>query len=271
MGTPIELERAVAALRADATAVDRMVAELPDAGWAAPTPAEGWTVADQIAHLAFVYSIAGLAAGQPEAFTAMAARVSAFGAFDAAVNAALDDYRALPPADLLARWRTERDAGIAALAAAPADGLVPWLVNPLPPVVLASAGMLETFAHGQDVADALGVTRAHTDRIAYLVHFAVRTRDFGYQARGLTPPAEEFRFEITLPSGIDLTFGPADADHRVTGPAVDLCLLVSRRRHADDLEVKAVGELAEQWLGIAQAYRGPAGPGRPASRPADRT
>ena len=258
-----ELQQAVRALAADAAEVDRLVADLSPQQWSTPTPAPGWSIAHQIGHLAFVCRIAGLAAAQPEAFTALAAQVgSGPGAFDAVVNAVLGEYVALEPAALLERWRAERDASVAALAAAPADGLVPWLVNPLPPAVLARAGMLELFAHGQDVADALGVHRTHTDRLRHVVAFAVRTRDFGYLARGLTPPDGEFRFELVAPSGATWEFGPADAAQRVTGDAVDLCLLVSRRRHPADLQLKAVGELAEQWLELAQAYRGPAGPGR---------
>jgi enediyne biosynthesis protein E11 len=86
--------------------------------------------------------------------------------------------------------------------------------------------------------------------------------DFGYLARGITPPEVEFRFEIVSPSGELMTFGPAEATNRVRGPAVDFCLLVTRRRHRDDLAVVAEGELADRWLDIAQAYRGPAGDGR---------
>ncbi len=262
-----ELQTVITALEAAASEFDALVADLDPADWARATPAEGWTIADQVAHVSFVFTIAGTAAGQPGAFRALIERIgSAPGAFDAAVTAALEGYRSLAPTALLARWRAERDAGIAALAAAPEDELVPWLVNPLPPAVLARAGMLELFAHGQDVADALGVCRTHTDRVRHIVGFAVRTRDFGYLSRGLTPPAEEFRFEVTGPSGAVWEFGPSDAEQRITGDAVDLCLLVSRRRHAADLQLKAVGEIAESWLDLAQAYRGPAGPGRRAAQ-----
>jgi uncharacterized protein (TIGR03084 family) len=90
----------------------------------------------------------------------------------------------------------------------------------------------------------------------------VRTWDFGYQARGLTVPDKEFRFELTAVSGELWVFGPADAAQRITGPAVDFCLLVTRRRHRADLSLAAVGAEADRWLDIAQAYRGPAGPGR---------
>ncbi|RZQ61124.1 TIGR03084 family metal-binding protein [Amycolatopsis suaedae] len=240
--------------------VDGLVAGLAADAWALPTPAAGWTVAHQIGHLAFIFRIAGLAAADPAAFQRMTAGLTQ--GFDAAVNAALADYVDDPPEALLARWRAERDAGIKALAAVPADQPVPWLVNPLPPAVLASAGMMELFGHGQDIADALGVTRQRTDRIGHLVGFVVRTWEFGYQARQLTPPATRFRFEITAPSGALWTFGPEDAGDRITGTAEDLCLLATRRRHRADLGLTATGAEADRWLDIAQAYRGPAGPGR---------
>ena len=123
--------------------------------------------------------------------------------------------------------------------------------------------MMELFGHGQDIADALGLRPERTDRLRHLVDFAVRTWDFGYQARQLDTPDVEFRFEITAPSGGQVwEFGPADATERISGPAADLCLLVTRRRHRADLALTAVGAEADRWLDLAQAYRGPAGPGR---------
>jgi uncharacterized protein (TIGR03084 family) len=240
--------------------VDRLVADLDDEGWRTPTPATGWTIAHQIAHLAATFRMAGLSASDPAAFQGMIARLSSD--FDANVVGAMAQYLADPPNVLLSRWRAERDTANKALAAAPPDQLVPWLVNPLPPSVLASAGMMELFGHGQDIADTLGVRREATDGIGHLVAFAVRTKDFGYLARGLNPPLDQFRFEITGPSGQLWAFGPEEAEQRVTGPAVDFCLLVTRRRHRTDLAVTAEGAVAEQWLDLAQAYRGPAGPGR---------
>ncbi|MCR6483526.1 TIGR03084 family metal-binding protein [Amycolatopsis sp. OK19-0408] len=250
----------IADLTAEAAEVDALVAGLTEAEWDTPTPAPGWSVRHQIGHLAFIFRIAGLSAAQPEAFEQLTASLT--GGLDVAVEAALQEYIHDPAEVLLTRWRAERDAGIKALAAVPGDRLVPWLVNPLPPYVLACAGMMELFGHGQDVADALGVRPVRTDRIKHLCGFAVRVRDFGYEARGLEPPAEEFRYELTGPSGAVWTFGPADATQRVTGSAEDFCLLVTRRRHHADLDVRAEGALAEAWLDVAQAYRGPAGEGR---------
>lgn len=250
----------IADLTEDAKEFEALVTGLDDADWQRPTPAPGWTVANQVAHLAFIFRLAGTAASDAELFGAMAAKAAAN--FEGAVNAALAEFENDPPEVLRSRWRAETDTAIKALAAVPADQVVPWLVRPLPPAVLCCAGMMEMFAHGQDIADALGVTREHTDRLWWVTFFTTMTWDFGYQARGMTPPDVQFRYELTAPSGATWEFGPADAEQRITGPAVDFCLLASRRRHRDDLALTATGADAETWLDIAQNYRGPAGEGR---------
>ncbi|GIF72131.1 TIGR03084 family metal-binding protein [Asanoa siamensis] len=255
-----ELRSVISDLVAEGDEIDDLVSDLEPAAWATPTPSPGWTVAHQIAHLAATFRLAALSASDPERFRALLGQLSPD--FNTNVDRALAEYLAEPPAVLLERWRTERATAEKALGALPLDQLVPWLVRPLPVAVLASAGMMELFGHGQDVADALRVRRTRTDRIGHLVGFAVRTWDFGYLARGLEVPEVAFRWEITAPSGRVWEFGPPDATERVTGPAEDFCLLVTRRRHPADLAVTATGPEATRWLTIAQAYRGPAGDGR---------
>jgi enediyne biosynthesis protein E11 len=247
-------------LAAEGEALDKIVAGLDASQWALQTPAPGWTVKHQVAHMASIFRIAGLAGSDPDAFVKLTA--GADKDFDAAVSGLLTPYLDLSADDLLARWRSERDAAVTTLAALPPDQLVPWVARYLPVRVLACAGMMELFAHGQDIADAIGAHREYTDRIGHLAWFATRNRDFGYQVRGLTPPEAEFRYELTAPSGTIWEFGPADAEQRITGPAVDFCLLVTRRRHRDDLAVRATGMVADEWLNIAQAYRGSPGQGR---------
>jgi uncharacterized protein (TIGR03084 family) len=259
-GRVTEQPNVVADLTAEGNDIDRLVADLDAAGWSTPTPAPGWTVAHQVAHLSATFKLAALAATSPEMFEAVTAKLSPD--FDANVDHAMAEFLAEPPDVLLARWRAERANAEKALGALPPDKMVPWLVRPLPVAVLAAAGMMELFGHGQDIADAVGVRREYTDRIRHLCGFAVRTWDFGYQARGLTPPDVAFRYELTAPSGRRWEFGPADAAQKVTGPAADFCLLVTRRRHRDDLALTATGADADEWLNVAQAYRGPAGAGR---------
>jgi uncharacterized protein (TIGR03084 family) len=257
------IDEVLADLRAEGDDVDAMVTGLSDRQWLTPTPAPGWTIAHQVAHLASTDGLTVLAATNP---AALEARREAMGAgfenSDEVIEAGVAEQLAGTPADVLTRWRTQRETAHDALAAVPPGQKVPWLVMPVSAATLASILFMELFAHGQDVADALGVVRQPTDRIRHLARFGVRTRDFAFMGRGLAPPAEEFRVELAAPSGAAWQFGPADAAGRVSGPAVDFCLLVTRRRHRDDLALVATGKDADLWLDIAQAYAGPPGPGR---------
>lgn len=254
------LDDVLADLVAEEDEVDAMVAGLPAARWEAPTPAPGWTITDQIAHLASVDSLMRRAATDPAGFAARTAKVG--GDIDAMVAAMLAEQLGGTRDELLARWRAGRTAARDALAAVPPGHKVTWLVVSMSAASLASMRMMELFAHGQDIADALGMARTPTDRIRHVARFGVRTRDFSFLARGLAPPAEEFRVELTAPSGQPWAFGTAGAAQRVTGPALDFCLLVTRRRHRDDLALTATGADADRWLDIAQAYGGPPGSGR---------
>ncbi len=240
--------------------LDDIVANLKPAQWELPTPAPGWTIKHQVAHLSSIARLAEIAASDPDRFGQLTA--GAAEDFDGAVNALLSPYLTASPTSLLARWRAERTAAAEALAALPPDQIVPWVARSIPAGILACAGIMELFAHGQDIADTVGAHRDHGDRIRHLAGFAARNRDFGYLVRGLTPPAEEFRFELTAPSGELWEFGPADAGQRIAGPALDFCLLATRRRHRDDLALRAYGSEADRWLDIAQAYRGSPGAGR---------
>ncbi|WP_380284419.1 TIGR03084 family metal-binding protein [Kitasatospora purpeofusca] len=256
----------LADLRAESAALDGLVAGLEPDGWALDTPAPGWTVAHQIAHLAWTDEWSELAARDPEAFVAESGRV--FGELVAAGTDPVEDGAARGaaerPAALLDRWRSGRERLAAALAAVPADARLPWLGPPMKAASMATARLMETWAHGQDVADALGVRREPTARLRHVAHLGVRTMGFAFTVHGRPAPQAPVRVELTAPDGGSWTWGPADAADRVTGPALDFCLLVTRRRHRDDLALTAVGEVATAWLPIAQAFAGPPGPGRAA-------
>jgi uncharacterized protein (TIGR03084 family) len=121
---------------------------------------------------------------------------------------------------------------------------------------------METWAHGQDVADALGVRRPPTARLRHVAFLGARTLGHSFATHGRTPPADPVRVELEAPGGQRWTFGPAAAADRVVGPALDFCLLVTRRRHRADLALVATGPVADEWLDLAQAFAGPPGPGR---------
>ena len=67
----------------------------------------------------------------------------------------------------------------------------------------------------------------------------------------------DVRVELTAPSGEAWTWGPEDATDRVTGPALDFCLVATQRRRPASTELVTEGPLAEEWIDIAQAFAGP--------------
>jgi uncharacterized protein (TIGR03084 family) len=257
------LEEVLTDLEAEGVALEAMVVGLDEAGWRTPTPAPGWDVATQIAHLAWTDEVAVAAATDKarwdgfvtEAFT------DPMGYVDAQ---ALEGGRAAP-AELLARWRTAGPALNEALRGYPDGQKMPWFGPPMSPTSMATARFMETWAHSLDVAEALGIETEPTDRIRHITHLGVRTRNFSFGVHSLAPPAEEFRIELRSPSGELWEWGPADAAQSVRGSAFDFCLRVTQRRHRDDLDLVAVGPDADRWLDIAQAFAGPPGPGREAT------
>ncbi|HEV2886234.1 MAG TPA: TIGR03084 family metal-binding protein [Jatrophihabitans sp.] len=256
-----DIHALLADLHAESDELDGMVAELDEQGWTLPTPAPGWTIAHQIAHLNWTDDLAVLAATDPDAFTGLVQRaLDAPGRF---VDDGAAEGARLPPGELLRRWRAGRARLAECLATLPAGTRLVWMGPPMSAASMATARLMETWAHGLDVADALGVTRRPTGRLHHIAWLAVRTRDFAFRARGKAAPDAPFRIELTAPDGSLWTFGSPEAEQSVTGPALDLCLLATQRRHRSDLALTAVGPDADAWLDLAQAFAGPPGTGRP--------
>ncbi|MEV0001367.1 TIGR03084 family metal-binding protein [Micromonospora sp. NPDC050980] len=259
----VDLTALLADLAVESEQLDALVAELPADGWERPTPAPGWTVAHQIAHLAWTDHVAGLAATDADAFYAT---VLSAPDLTRLVDDGAESFLA-PPAALLTRWRDGRVALAAALAATPAGEKLPWYGTRMSAASMTTARIMETWAHGADVADALDVTRAPTARLRHVAHLGFRTLGHGFAAHGRDTPAAPVRVELAAPAGGGVwAFGPADATDRVTGPALDFCLLVTQRRHRADLALVAVGPVADEWLDVAQAFAGPPGGKREPTR-----
>ncbi|MCW2867501.1 MAG: hypothetical protein JWR20_1689 [Marmoricola sp.] len=254
------LEQVLTDLAAEGDVLEQLVAEIDDAAWRTPTPAPGWDVATQVAHLAWTDEVAVAAATDKAAWDALVLR--ALEDPDGFVDAEALAGGRVEPAVLLERWRRGRGALADALRSVPAGERLPWFGPPMSPTSMATARFMETWAHTLDVADALGAVVAPTDRIRHVAHLGVRTRGFSFASNGLTPPAEEVRVELVAPSGETWTWGPEDAVEQVTGSAYDFCLRGTQRRHRADLDLHATGPGADQWLDIAQAFAGPPGPGR---------
>jgi uncharacterized protein (TIGR03084 family) len=139
---------------------------------------------------------------------------------------------------------------------------VPWFGPAMSAASSLTARLMETWAHTQDIADTLGVAREPTARLRHVAHIGVGARAFSYAVHGKPAPSAPVRVELVGPSGATWAWGPEQAGDRITGPALDFCLLVTQRRHRDDVDLSIEGPAATEWMAIAQAFAGTAGSGR---------
>jgi len=252
-------------LRADlvdeSAALTDVVAPLDAAALDAPTPAEGWTIRDQLSHLAGFDEAAVTAAVEPEAFLADLERRLTEG--DDPIAGYTAQGRAMAPPAVRAWWQEARARLLEVLGGLDARQRVPWYGPPMSAMSHATARLMETWAHGVDVRDALGFEPVASARLRHVAHLGIGARPFAFANRGLELPEGPLDVVLTAPDGETWTWGPGDADDRVSGPALDFCLLVTQRRHRDDLSLEVRGVGAEAWVAIAQAFAGAPGPGRP--------
>ncbi len=242
-----------------------LVDALPDdaSEWDLPTPAEGWAVRDQVSHLAFFDDLGRMAMVEPEVFAVKAEGIIESGRDP--MQEHLVAGRSMGGDALLEWWSGAHRAMADAFAGADSSARVPWFGPPMGAMSFVSARLMETWAHGQDLADAFGRVRVPSDRLRHVAHLGVRARPFSYAVRGLAVPDGRIDVVLGAPSGAEWTWEVGDGDDgvgSVSGPALDFCIVVTQRRNLADTDLVIRGDGATEWMEIAQAFAGPPGSGR---------
>jgi uncharacterized protein (TIGR03084 family) len=250
----LKLQQICSDLRDECEWLDNLVAPLSEVQWNLITPFVGWSIKTEIAHLAYFDSTARLAATDPQTFKKHL--VSVFQSPEKYMESQRK-IRTEVPGKVLKFWRQERKALVDILETLNRKDRLPWYGPPMSALSFATARLMETWAHGQDVADTLGVAHTPTDRLRHISHLGVSTFGWSYANRGIKVPDVAFRVELTGPSGKIWTWGPPDAAESICGTAEDFCLVVVQRRHVDDTNLKITGEIMRDWMLIAQAFAGP--------------
>jgi uncharacterized protein (TIGR03084 family) len=258
---PADLRALTLDLVYESASLGGMLAALTANQWRLRTPAPGWTIADQVSHLAYFDETTLASIRDPERFRREAAALAGRG--DDFPDQIAAEYRHLGPAELLTWFMTARRALLQGYGSADPGARLPWYGLDMGPASSITARLMETWAHGQDIADTLGIERPATGRLRHVAYLGIRSLPYSYSVNGLPQPDAPIRVELAAPDGGEWTWGPATAADRVRGTALDFCLVVTQRRHRSDTGLVITGETATQWIGIAQAFAGAAGPGRP--------
>jgi uncharacterized protein (TIGR03084 family) len=261
MGEPPSLEQLCADLAAEHEWLLDAVANLDREALSLMTPAEGWTVRDQLTHLAFFDDRAVQAAVDPEGFAEEVERARKdFGAYEAAH---LEYGRSMGDAALIGWFNGARNRLVDLFSRMDPKERLPWYGPSMSARSSATARYMETWAHGLDVADALGVQMPLTDRVRHVCELGVRTRGWSFAVRGLDEPEGEVYVELTAPSGARWQWGALDAPGgSVIGRAEAFAAVVTQRRALEASGLEVAGPVASAWMEIAQCFAGPPGTGR---------
>ncbi|WP_429517189.1 TIGR03084 family metal-binding protein [Rhodococcus sp. BE178] len=225
------------------------------------TPAAGWAIRDQISHLAYFDDAAVSAIRTPDRFRVDAAELIADG-MDFPDRIAVT-YREIPAAGLLDWFVQARQNLLATLGEAEPRARIPWYGPEMSIASMATARLMETWAHGQDVYDAVRLPHPANPGLRSIAHLGVGALPFVHTLNGLEVPADPVRVELIDPiTQVRWVWGPESATNTVAGPAEDFVLAVTQRRNVADTALTVTGAVATAWMRIAQAYAGAPGAGR---------
>ena len=237
--------------------LDALCATLTPDEWQRRSAFYGWTPWDEIAHLCYFDETALVSVTDPERFAREAAALNERAAREEISAIARDSFGHLDGPALLAHWRTRYQALAAALAPLDPKARLGWYGPMMSARSFATARLMETWAHGQDIWDVIRRLRPATPRLKHIAHLGVTTFAWTFVNRGLPVPEAAPYVELQAPGGAVWTWGdPASAD-RVSGTAEDFCLVVTQRRHVADTALDFTAGPVAQWLAVAQCFAGP--------------
>jgi uncharacterized protein (TIGR03084 family) len=242
-------------LRAEGRELDALLARLTDADWARETAFKRWTVWDVVAHLHLSDHMGMTSlAGEAQFRTLMRDMRDAGVPMTAYARRWLGD---LPGAALRDRWRALLVALCDGLEASDPERRLAWAGPGMKPRMFATARQMETWAHGSEIHDLLGIERRETDRIRNIATIGVRTFGWTFANRKIDPPAPAPFVRLTAPSGAVWEWNEPQADNCVEGRAVEFCQVVTQTRNVADTQLRVLGEPARRWMAIAQCFAGP--------------
>ena len=146
--------------------------------------------------------------------------------------------------------RTER------FASADPKKRVKWMGPDMSARSSISARHMETWAHAQELYDTLGVDRINEDRIKNIVIIGNNTFKYCFTINKKELPEETPRLELTAPSGEVWEFNNPTNENKITGKAEEFCQVVTQVRNIEDVNLNVSGDIANDWMSIAQCFAG---------------
>lgn len=226
--------------------------------WQLSSDFYGWTPFDEVSHLCYFDETALKSATDPQAFVRDTAALEKRLAGGEEISAvARSVYGHLSGAELVRHWRGLHERLVQALAGLDPKHRLAWYGPTMSARSFATARLMETWAHGQDVWDVVGRKRPATARLKHIAHIGVTTFGWTFVNRQLPVPDAAPYIALQGPDGDLWEWGEPSETDFVRGDAQAFCLVVTQRRHRDDTRLQCAGAAANEWMSMAQCFAGP--------------
>jgi uncharacterized protein (TIGR03084 family) len=251
----------VDALAAEHEALAGLLEPLDGDRWAAPSRCAGWSVSDVVLHLAQTdeLAVASLRGTFDDELSRLTEGLGPAADVDAGAGLMVEHERGAPGRAVRDRWAVAAAALRHELTGRDLTDRVTWVAGELAARTLATTRLTETWIHTGDIATGLGVDVEPTDRLWHVVRLAWRTLPYAFARAGRPAPGPVV-FELTAPGGDTWTFTSDRSDAgshkvtRVTGSAVELCLVAGQRVDAGDTGLRAEGPDAAGVLALVRTF-----------------
>lgn len=252
----------------ESNALAALLEPLADADFDRATQFKSWTIHDVVAHLHIWNWAADLTLRDREGFQTFWKGITAGLARGKTLVDLTEDWlEGKHGRVVFDEWRAFYPRMAERYGAADPKHRVAWAGPDMSARSSVTARLMETWAHGQEIYDLLGVERTDTDRIKNIAVLGVNTFGWTFVNRKLEVPSPVPRVRLTAPSG-DLWEWNAEVEgERVEGDATQFCQVVTQVRALGDTSLLVEGEVARRWMEIAQCFAGPVGePPKPGER-----
>lgn len=245
-------------LRTEGNALYEVLSTCTQEQWETQTQFKDWTIYDVVLHLHHTDHMAVSTASDKEAFSQeLMVLLTGMGEGKGMMEVSREWLPKMEGKALLARWHTLFHKMCDIFASLDPSTRLDWFGPDMGLRSFVTARLMETWAHGQEIYDLLGLERVNTDRIKHVVTIGVKTFKWSFVNRGQTPPEAMPYLKLRAPSGALWEYGEAEAASSITGPAEDFAQVVTQVRHVEDTALVVTGDAATKWMEVAQCFAGP--------------
>jgi uncharacterized protein (TIGR03084 family) len=243
--------------RDESEALYELLEPLKDEDFERVTQFKEWKINDVLTHLHMWNWAADLTLQDSEAFGEFLRQVASHLVKDPLREFENEWIKGLKNRELLNEWHAFCLAMSDRYAAADPKTRVKWAGPDMSVRSKITARLMETWAHGQEVYDVLGVKRVDKDRVKNIAMLGVNTFHWTFACRGLETLGKAPYVKLTAPSGDTWEWNEPSEEDRVEGFATEFCQVVTQVRNIADTDLNVKGDVATRWMSMAQCFAGP--------------